>query len=107
MPNYKLTLSYEGTRYRGWQKQGNTANTLQEKLEHTLSRLLGETVEVLCEGFDPASMGYVGRSYAESVDIDGKIYFSSGRDLDAGEFVNVRITGTMDGELTGEAVEEE
>ena len=37
-------------------------------------RMLGETVEVLCEGFDPASMGYVGRSYAESVDIDGKIY---------------------------------
>ena len=70
-------------------------------------RVMGETVEVLCEGFDPASMGYVGRSYAESIDIDGKIYFSSERDLEAGEFVNVHITGTMDGELTGEAVEEE
>ena len=46
MPNYRLTLSYEGTRYRGWQKQGNTGNTLQEKLENTLSRLLGESVEV-------------------------------------------------------------
>ena len=68
---------------------------------------LGETVEVLCEGFDGASMGCVGRSYAESVDIDGKIYFSSERDLEAGEFVRVRVTGTMDGELTGEAVEEE
>ena len=63
----------------------------------------GETVEVLCEGFDAASMGYVGRSYAESVEIDGKIYFSSERDLEPGEFVNVRITGVMDGELTGEA----
>ncbi len=68
-------------------------------------RMQGEVVEVLCEGFDPASMGYIGRSYAESVDIDGKIYFSAERDLDAGEFVSVRITGTMDGELTGEAVE--
>jgi len=66
----------------------------------------GETVEVLCEGFDAASMGYVGRSYAESVDIDGRIYFSSERELAAGEFVNVRITGTMDGELTGEALQE-
>lgn len=47
----------------------------------------------------------VGRSYAESVDIDGKIYFSAERDIMAGEFVNVRLTGTMDGELTGEAVE--
>ena len=27
MPNFKLTLSYDGTRYRGWQKQGNTAQT--------------------------------------------------------------------------------
>ena len=69
--------------------------------------VLGTTVEVLCEGFDPASMGYVGRSFAESVDIDGKIYFSSERDLEPGEFVNVRITGTMDGELTGETAEEE
>ncbi len=69
-------------------------------------RMQGEVVEVLCEGFDSASMGYIGRSYAESVDIDGKIYFSSERDLDAGKFVNVRITGTMDGELTGEALQE-
>ncbi len=68
-------------------------------------RMLGETVEVLCEGFDGASMGYVGRSYAESVDIDGKIYFSAEREIEAGEFVPVRITGAMDGELTGEAVE--
>ena len=69
-------------------------------------RMLGETVEVLCEGFDPASMGYVGRSYAESIDIDGRIYFSSERELNAGEFVSVRITGTMDGELTGEVLQE-
>ncbi len=69
-------------------------------------RMLGETVEVLCEGFDPASMGYIGRSYAESVDIDGKIYFSADRDIMAGEFVPVRITGVMDGELTGEVAEE-
>ncbi len=70
-------------------------------------RMQGEVVEVLCEGFDPASMGYIGRSYAESVEIDGKICFSSEREREAGEFVNVRITGTMDGELTGEAVEED
>ncbi len=74
--------------------------------EYNESRL-GKTVEVLCEGFDPMSMGYIGRSCAESVDIDGKIYFSSEREREAGEFVRVRLTGTMDGELTGEAVEEE
>ncbi len=46
MPNYMLTLSYEGTRYRGWQKQGNTGSTVQDKLETALSRLLEEPVEV-------------------------------------------------------------
>ena len=45
MPNYKLTLNYEGTRYRGWQKQGNTGSTVQEKLEGALSRLLAEPIE--------------------------------------------------------------
>ena len=46
MPNYRLTLCYEGTRYRGWQKQGNTENTIQGKLEAALSRLLSEPIEV-------------------------------------------------------------
>lgn len=67
--------------------------------------VLGTVREVLCEGFDREAMSYVGRSYAESIDIDGKIYFSANRDIIAGEFVDVRLTGTMDGELTGEATE--
>ena len=67
--------------------------------------VLGDVREVLCEGWSEESQSYVGRSYAESVDIDGKIYFSANRDIMAGEFVNVRLTGTMDGELTGEEAE--
>ena len=67
--------------------------------------VLGDVREVLCEGWSEEAQSFVGRSYAESVDIDGKIYFSSNCDIMAGEFVNVRLTGTMDGELTGEAVE--
>lgn len=46
MRNFRLTLCYEGTRYRGWQKQGNTDNTVQQKLETALSRLLAQPVEV-------------------------------------------------------------
>ena len=65
----------------------------------------GEVLEVLCEGFDGQSMSYVGRSWAESPDIDGKIYFSADGEVEAGTFVQVRITGVMDGELTGELVE--
>lgn len=64
----------------------------------------GEVLEVLCDGFDGQAMMYAGRSYAESPDIDGKIWFTAERDVETGTFVNVRITGVMDGELTGEAV---
>lgn len=64
----------------------------------------GEILEVLCEGFDGQSMSFVGRSYAESPDIDGRIYFAADGEVETGTFVRVRITGTMDGELTGELV---
>lgn len=63
---------------------------------------LGKTVEVLCEGFDPQAQSYVGRSYAESPDIDGRIYFTAENAPEVGTFVRVRLTGVMDGELTGE-----
>ena len=68
---------------------------------------LGDVAEVLCDGFDEQSMLFVGRSYAESPDIDGRIYFSAEREVKTGEFVNVRLTDTMDGELMGELCEEE
>ena len=50
MRNFKLTVCYDGTGYRGWQKQGNTTNTIQARLETLLSRLLGQTVEVAGSG---------------------------------------------------------
>ena len=67
---------------------------------------MGEITEVLCEGWDSQSMSYAGRSWAESPDIDGRIYFTAEREVKDGEFVPVRITGAMDGELTGELWEE-
>ncbi len=69
--------------------------------------VLGTVREVLCEGFDGQAQMYVGRSYAESPGIDGSIYFTSEEEVQPGQFVSVRLTGVMDGELTGERVEEE
>ena len=50
MRNLRLDICYEGTRYRGWQRLSNTDNTIQQKLETTLSRILGEQVEVVGSG---------------------------------------------------------
>ena len=62
---------------------------------------IGRTMEALCEGYDPDEDTYFGRTYADSPDIDGKIWFTSERTLHAGDFVNVRVTDTYDGELVG------
>jgi tRNA pseudouridine38-40 synthase len=42
MPTYKLTLEYEGTRYSGWQAQGNTQKTVQGHLLRAANQVLGE-----------------------------------------------------------------
>ena len=68
-------------------------------------RRLGETLEVLCEGFDPEMGCYAGRCYADSPDVDGKVFFTAGGLVAAGSFVPVRITGVSDGDLTGEIEE--
>ena len=46
MTNYRMTLQYDGTKYNGWQKQGNTKNTIQEKLETVLGKMTGHSVEI-------------------------------------------------------------
>ena len=66
---------------------------------------LGTVMEVLCEGFD-AQMGcYAGRTYADSLEVDGRVFFTAVGVVPAGEFVNVRITGAEDGDLIGEIEE--
>lgn len=50
MANYKLTIQYIGTKYNGWQRQGNTENTIQGKLEAILERLFTIPVEVIGSG---------------------------------------------------------
>jgi len=61
MHTYRLTLCYDGSRYNGWQKQGNTKNTIQEKLETLLSRLIGEEVEVSGSGRTDAGVHAMGQ----------------------------------------------
>ena len=64
---------------------------------------LGKTLEILCEGYDPEADLYYGRSYADSPDIDGQVWFSSERTVKVGSFVPVRMEELTDGELYGTA----
>lgn len=44
--NIRLTIAYDGTRYNGWQRQKTGQNTIQEKMESMLSRLVEEEIEI-------------------------------------------------------------
>lgn len=68
--------------------------------------LMGKTLEVLCEGYDEEEEAYFGRTYADSPDIDGKVWFAAERTIHPGEFVMVTMTDVYDGDLIGEVEEE-
>lgn len=46
MSNYRLTIQYDGGRYKGWQRLGKGENTIQGKIENVLSVMTGENIEI-------------------------------------------------------------
>lgn len=65
---------------------------------------IGKTFSVICEGYDPVSECYFGRSYMDAPEIDGKIYFTAPRGIKEGTEVNVKIKDTLDLDLIGEKI---
>lgn len=59
--NYRLMIQYDGTRYDGWQRQGNTDNTIQGRLEDALFRLTGERAELHGAGRTDAGVHALGQ----------------------------------------------
>lgn len=50
MRNLKLSIQYDGTRYKGWQKQnqkGKSISTIQDKIEKVLSKMTGEEIQLI------------------------------------------------------------
>lgn len=68
--------------------------------EYNLSRM-HQTMQVLCEGFDDSMNLYYGRTYADSVDVDGRVYFTSEKEFNAGDFVFVKIENSLGADLEG------
>lgn len=46
MPNYRLTIEYDGSRYRGWQPQKNTSHTVMEAVRGALGAAGAEVEEI-------------------------------------------------------------
>lgn len=62
MKNYLLIIQYDGTSYNGWQKQGNTGNTIQATLEGVLIQLLKEDIEIHGSGRTDAGVHAYGQT---------------------------------------------
>lgn len=61
MRNLRLDICYDGTRYKGWQRLAGSDHTIQGKLEQTLSRMLGEKIEVSGSGRTDAGTHALGQ----------------------------------------------
>ena len=81
--------------------------TIQSRIMDDYSQaMMGKTLEVLVDGYDEEFTQYYGRTFADSPDIDGRVWIASEDDLSEGSFVTVQIDGLIDGDLTGFVVED-
>ena len=81
--------------------------TIQSRIMDDYSAsMIGKVVEVLVDGYDDEFEQYFGRTYADSPDIDGRVWIASDDALSEGEFVTIQIDGVIEGDLSGYIVEE-
>lgn len=87
------------------QKRADDIMKLQQVISYDKNRKrLGTVMEVLCEGYDEECYMYYGRSYADSIDVDSKVYFASEDEVKIGSFVWVEILDCDEYDLTGKEV---
>ena len=68
--------------------------------------MIGKTIDVLVDGFDEEYEQFFGRTFADSPEIDGRVWIATDEALVEGTFVKVTVDGLVDGELSGYLVEE-
>ena len=81
--------------------------TIQSRImDEYCQRLMGTDQEVIIDGYDEEFQQYFGRTYADSPEIDGKVWIASDEPLSEGTFVTVHIDNIVDGDLSGYVLEE-
>ena len=68
--------------------------------------MIGKEMDILVDGFDEEMEQFFGRTYADSPEIDGRVWIACDEPLREGEFVKIIIDGCVDGDLSGYVVEE-
>ena len=67
---------------------------------------IGKELEILVDGYDEEFEQFYGRTYADSPDIDGRVWLASETPLREGQFVMVHIDGCIEGDLSGYVLED-
>ena len=87
------------------QKRKNAVMEEQRRISYEFNQTrVGKRYKVITDGYLPDKNVYVGRSYMDSFEIDGMVFFTSEKELLAGDFVDVVITAASDYDLVGDEV---
>ena len=88
-------------------KRAETIEMIQSAImDDWCESFIGKTLEVLVDGFDEEMEQFYGRTYADSPDIDGRVWIASDEPLREGDFITVTIDGCIEGDLSGYIAEE-
>ncbi len=89
------------------QSRAAMVETIQSRIMDEYNEaMIGRTLEILVDGFDEEFGQYYGRTYADSPEIDGRVWIASDEDLSEGTFVQVCVDGLVEGDLSGYLVED-
>ena len=89
------------------QERAQMVESIQSRImDDYNASMIGQTLDVLIDGYDEEFTQFFGRTYADSPDIDGRVWIASEESLVEGSFVKVCIDGLIDGDLSGYLVEE-
>lgn len=87
------------------QARYETLMEAQAEISFTLQqKIIGQTRDVLCEGFDETEEMFFGRDFSNGFDIDGKVFFTSDDQIEVGDFVRVEITHADEYDLFGKRI---
>ena len=90
------------------QKRAEIVEMIQSEIMDAYnSAMIGKSMEVLVDGYDEEAEQYFGRTYADSPDIDGRVWLACDEPLREGDFVLAQIDGCVDGDLSGYVLEVE
>ena len=89
------------------QQRAQMVESIQSRImDDYNSSMIGKTMTVLVDGYEEEYQQFYGRTYADSPEIDGRVWIASEDALVEGTFVKVCIDGLIDGDLSGYLLED-